>query len=242
MLVRQIIEQRIAEALAQAQRTGALPAVDIPNAPVERPQNPEHGDFASSLPLRLAKPLRMSPLAIAECVAAHVAADGAIGSARAAPPGFVNVALSREWLQAQVEAIRAAGAEFGNVDAGGGAVRPGRVRERQPDRARTRRPRARRRARQRPRRVARGRRLRRQPRVLRQRHRHADGAVLRVGVRPVRRSAGPRRRTHPRGRLSRRVPGGPGPSACRGLRRPVPDDGAGRRCAGAWRRGHRPYD
>ena len=120
MLVRQIIEQRIAEALAQAQRTGALPAVDIPNAPVERPQNPEHGDFASSLPLRLAKPLRMSPLAIAECVAAHVAADGAIGSARAAPPGFVNVALSREWLQAQVEAIRAAGAEFGNVDVGAG--------------------------------------------------------------------------------------------------------------------------
>ena len=120
MLVRQIIEQRIAEALAQAQRTGALPTVDIPNAPVERPQNPEHGDFASSLPLRLAKPLRMSPLAIAECVAAHVAADGAIGSARAAPPGFVNVALSREWLQAQVEAIRAAGAEFGNVDAGAG--------------------------------------------------------------------------------------------------------------------------
>ncbi len=120
MLVRQIIEQRIAEALAQAQRTGALPTVDIPNAPVERPQNPEHGDFASSLPLRLAKPLRMSPLAIAECVAAHVAADGAIGSACAAPPGFVNVALSREWLQAQVEAIRAAGAEFGNVDAGAG--------------------------------------------------------------------------------------------------------------------------
>ena len=120
MLVRQIIEQRIAEALAQAQRTGALPAADIPNAPVERPQNPEHGDFASSLPLRLAKPLRMSPLAIAECVAAHVAADGAIGSARAAPPGFVNVVLSREWLQAQVEAIRAAGAEFGNVDAGAG--------------------------------------------------------------------------------------------------------------------------
>ena len=120
MLVRQIIEQRIAEALAQAQRTGALPAAEIPNAPVERPQNPEHGDFASSLPLRLAKPLRMSPLAIAECVAAHVAADGAIGSARAAPPGFVNVALSREWLQAQVEAIRAAGAEFGNVDVGAG--------------------------------------------------------------------------------------------------------------------------
>ena len=120
MLVRQIIEQRIAEALAQAQRTGALPAVDIPSAPVERPQNPEHGDFASSLPLRLAKPLRMSPLAIAECVAAHVEAEGAIGSARAAPPGFVNVALSREWLQAQVEAIRAAGAEFGNVDAGAG--------------------------------------------------------------------------------------------------------------------------
>ena len=127
------VRDLLTDALRATQADGRLPEADVDAVTVERPQNPEHGDFASSLPLRLAKPLRMSPLAIAECVAANVTAEGVIGSARAAPPGFVNVALSREWLQAQVEAIRAAGAEFGNVDAGRGAVGPGRVRERQPD-------------------------------------------------------------------------------------------------------------
>ena len=239
MLVRRIIEQRIAEALAQAQRTGALPAVDIPNAPVERPAEPG------------ARGLRVEPPSASRQAAAHepVGHRGVRrGPRRGGRRDRERPRGPSRLRQRRLEPGMAPGP--GGGDTGGrrgvrqrrrwgGADGPGRVRERQPDWACTRRPRARGRTRQRPRRVACGRRLRRQPRVLRQRHRHADGAVLRVGVRPVRRSAWPRRRTPPRGRLPRRVPGGPGPSACRGFRRPVPDDGAGRRGAGARRRGHR---
>ena len=54
MLIRETIAQRLADAVAKAQHDGALPAFEVPSAAIERPQNSEHSDFASSLPLRLA--------------------------------------------------------------------------------------------------------------------------------------------------------------------------------------------
>jgi arginyl-tRNA synthetase len=120
MLVRQIIDQSIADALRRAQSDGSLPAADIRGTPVERPQKAGHGDFASSLPLRLAKPMRMAPLAIAEALAAHVETTDIVGSVEVAPPGFVNVTLGHDWLRGQVEAIREAGDTFGNGDIGAG--------------------------------------------------------------------------------------------------------------------------
>ena len=120
MLVRDVIAQRLAEAVESAQRQGTLPAVPVPAAPVERPQKQGHGDFASSLPLRMAKDARMKPLDIAQAIADHLAADSPIGEVSVAPPGFVNVKLDRTWLQEQVDAVREAGKTFGNTDTGKG--------------------------------------------------------------------------------------------------------------------------
>jgi arginyl-tRNA synthetase len=63
-------------------------------------------------------------IAQAIAAAARSVADsaGAIESIDVAPPGFVNIRLSPAWLAAQVDAIRAAGNAFGNVDLGGGAA------------------------------------------------------------------------------------------------------------------------
>ena len=120
MFAREVIAQRIADAYRAAQEQGALPAASLPAVALERPQNPENGDFASSLPLRLAKEARMSPLAIAEALVPHVAADDPVGRVWAAPPGFVNVALSAAWLQRQVEDVLAQGDAFGNTQTGAG--------------------------------------------------------------------------------------------------------------------------
>ncbi|MDO8603883.1 MAG: hypothetical protein Q7K40_00490, partial [bacterium] len=43
------------QAAASAQQAGKLPAVALPEVYLERPQKPEHGDYASSLPLKLAR-------------------------------------------------------------------------------------------------------------------------------------------------------------------------------------------
>ena len=50
MTVKNRIAKLLREALEEAERAGVLPAGAAQDPAVERPQNPEHGDFASSLP------------------------------------------------------------------------------------------------------------------------------------------------------------------------------------------------
>ena len=114
------IAEILTASVAEAQRQGVLPEGDLPAAPVERPQNPEHGDFAYSLPLRLAKVARKAPLQIAESLVPFVPTDGIIGSVSVAPPGFLNLKLSPAWIQAQVSLINDAGETFANSDVGAG--------------------------------------------------------------------------------------------------------------------------
>ena len=109
------IAQLAAQAVEAAQQSGALPAGPTPEIEVERPQNPEHGDFAISLPLRLARAARMSPMAIAERLVPLTPADESIQEVRAAAPGFINFVVKQSWLQQQVEEILQAGETYGNL-------------------------------------------------------------------------------------------------------------------------------
>jgi arginyl-tRNA synthetase len=84
-----------------AGRLGA-PEVD---AALERPADPEHGDYATTLALRLAKPLRRAPREIAEELATAARASAWVESADVAGPGFVNVRVSPAWY---AEAVRRA--------------------------------------------------------------------------------------------------------------------------------------
>ena len=118
MTIRDEIGRIVQTALAEAQETGELPPAQGVEAAVERPQKAEHGDFASSLPLRLARQMRMSPMVIADRIAERVRVEGPISRVWTAPPGFVNLALNPAWLASQVDAIRGAGDSFGTVDVG----------------------------------------------------------------------------------------------------------------------------
>ncbi|MEK9659699.1 MAG: arginine--tRNA ligase [Chloroflexota bacterium] len=120
MLSRDAVSAAINAAVAEAQRRGTLPAAEVPTAPIERPQNPDHGDFATSLPLRLAKAMRMRPLEIAQAIGDCVEIGAPVGSVEVAPPGFINVRLDPAWLGAQVEGIVSAGEAWGNTDTGHG--------------------------------------------------------------------------------------------------------------------------
>ncbi len=75
---------------------------------IERPSRAEHGDFATSVALKLARPLRRSPLEIARAIAAEVVtteADPAspIAAVDVAPPGFVNLRVAPRALAAVVD-------------------------------------------------------------------------------------------------------------------------------------------
>ncbi len=120
-MIRDDIAQMIDTAAREAMAAGELPQVALPEIVVERPARPEHGDYATNLPLRLARAARGNPLDIARTIAARIAVGDALTSAEIAPPGFINFRLSETWLASQVDAIVAAGSSFGDVDLGDGA-------------------------------------------------------------------------------------------------------------------------
>ena len=120
MLVRDTIANAVSAALQQANADGAISVDSAPDIEVERPNNPEHGDFATNLPLRLARAARANPLHLAQLIADRIGSVPEIDSVAPAPPGFINFKLSESWLQQQVEAVRAAGDSFGASDIGAG--------------------------------------------------------------------------------------------------------------------------
>jgi arginyl-tRNA synthetase len=177
--VRALVRRAIERAWERAVASGALPAPpargslstlpasgslsalaagdEAPTIEVERPSNPDHGDLATNLAMRLARPYRRAPLEIARALAAELerdaeaggadeardarpeaggadeardarpeaaAADAAtlvlgspIGSVEVAPPGFINIRLAPAFVEAAVDAARAAGPDFGRVAA-----------------------------------------------------------------------------------------------------------------------------
>ena len=119
-LLIETIQQLVAQALESARQEGTLQLETFPEIQVERPGNSDHGDFATNLPLRLARATRINPLELAQSLAAHIATGNVIDRVEAAPPGFVNFYLNESWLQQQVETVRQAGIQFGNVESGQG--------------------------------------------------------------------------------------------------------------------------
>lgn len=117
-LVKDVIQSLVARAVEQAQKEGILKLETVPEIQVERPSNPQHGDFATSLPLRLARATRINPLQLAQELAERIQPSAEVAQVMAAPPGFINFHLSNAWIQQQVETVRQAGAAFGKVDVG----------------------------------------------------------------------------------------------------------------------------
>lgn len=116
------LKQRLVELLTQAinkaQQEGKLPSVTLPEVLVEHPQNPEHGDYASSISLKLARATGINPLTIANDIAGFIAPTTEFARANAVPPGFINFTLKSEWLTSQVNSILGTGYSFGNIERG----------------------------------------------------------------------------------------------------------------------------
>jgi len=114
------IARLLEQAAKKAQAEGLLPAIALPEVIVEHPQNPEHGDYASSLPLKLAKAARMAPMTIADTLAKLLTETREVKKVSVAAPGFLNFFLTDKWLAEQVEEILSAGKDYGNLALGRG--------------------------------------------------------------------------------------------------------------------------
>jgi len=112
----EILNGDLLQALDSAIKNGELPPTQVSDAAIERPQNTHHGDFASSLPLKLAREMKMSPMTIGKILSNHIPEQGIIGESQIAPPGFVNLKLDSQWLLSQIHQIRDLKNSFGNLD------------------------------------------------------------------------------------------------------------------------------
>ena len=100
---------------------GALPAgLDMAAVAVEPPRDPAHGDMATNAAMVLAKPAGKQPRAIAEDLAARLAADPRIALAEVAGPGFLNLRLKPGVWQGLVKTILETGTGYGRSSMGQG--------------------------------------------------------------------------------------------------------------------------
>ena len=115
-MIKDELAKLLEKAAIEAQQSNLLPPVELPEIIMERPQNPEHGDYASTLPLKLARSARMAPLVIAQNLASLIQCPEKIERIAVASPGFINFSLRSDWLTTQVEAIIGAGKGYGSID------------------------------------------------------------------------------------------------------------------------------
>jgi len=90
---------------------------------LERPRNPEHGDFASNLAMALAGRLSSPPRTVAERIREKLDLAGAgIASVEIAGPGFLNFRLSADALEDRLARVLREGERYGRLEGTGRRV------------------------------------------------------------------------------------------------------------------------
>lgn len=117
-MIRDHLKQLVTQAIQSAQASGDLPAFDIPAFTIEHPKQAGVGDYAASLALQLARAARLAPPQIAQKIAGHLQ-PGDIATAEVVG-GYINFRLTPAFLSRQVDAIVAAGENWGNISIGAG--------------------------------------------------------------------------------------------------------------------------
>jgi arginyl-tRNA synthetase len=92
---------------------GELAAPPPPDVIVERPRNPEHGDYSTNVALRLAKAAGKPPREVAELIAVRLRGESGIAAVEVAGPGFLNITLAAGSLGEVARTIVETGDAFG---------------------------------------------------------------------------------------------------------------------------------
>ena len=83
---------------------------------VERPRNPEHGDYATNIAMQVAKKAGVAPRDLATWLAEALTSQNAIDVADVAGPGFLNLRLAPDARGQIVREVLGSGAEYGKGD------------------------------------------------------------------------------------------------------------------------------
>ena len=107
------IQAAISHAIERGDLIGTVPAT----IPLERPKNRDHGDYASSIALQLAKPAGKNPREVAELLKKDLEKLPEVSSVDIAGPGFINIKLNRASQADLVRTILSAQESYGKGSA-----------------------------------------------------------------------------------------------------------------------------
>ncbi|WP_280437663.1 arginine--tRNA ligase [Nocardia carnea] len=96
---------------------GLDPAVLPDKVDVERPRNPEHGDYSTNVAMRVAKKAGTNPRELAGWLAEALGDTSAVASAEVAGPGFLNIRLAASAQGVILQQVLTAGVNYGTADA-----------------------------------------------------------------------------------------------------------------------------
>ena len=111
------VAQLLQDALAKMPELAKLIGDVSVEGTVERTRDASHGDFATNVAMRLAKPARMSPREIAAKIIEELTDSDQIDSVEIAGPGFINFHLSAAAFHGELLNILAQGACYGRQEA-----------------------------------------------------------------------------------------------------------------------------
>ena len=103
------IQAAISHAIERGDLIGTVPS----SIPLERPKNRDHGDYASSIALQLAKPAGKNPREVAELLKKDLEKLPEVSSVDIAGPGFINIKLNRASQADLVRTILSAKERYG---------------------------------------------------------------------------------------------------------------------------------
>ena len=103
------ISAAIGAAIERGDLVGTIPVT----IPLERPKNREHGDYATSVALQLAKPAGISPRAVAEFLKSDLLALPEVSAVEIAGPGFINITMNRSSQAELVSTILSSPQSYG---------------------------------------------------------------------------------------------------------------------------------
>jgi len=114
------LAKAVSAALDRAVASGALPegqsaTFTAEKIPLERPKNRDHGDFATSIALVLAKSLGRNPRDVATIIAKELESESSLSKVEIAGPGFINFTLNSASQGEIIESILEKRESFGRV-------------------------------------------------------------------------------------------------------------------------------
>lgn len=115
-VIRSVVEQALTSGLLHSADSNDADLTKLlEEIALERPKNRDHGDYATSIALVLAKPIGRSPREIASIISAGLEGNPMIEKIEIAGPGFINITLVKSSQGAIVVSIINEREKFGRV-------------------------------------------------------------------------------------------------------------------------------